>query len=80
MLLKNDSWKNISKNLGVFLSYEIKKFFYNLFFETKNLKAIWDVMKLRKKFKKKKEEIMALAKNPDAINKWIEYGNINNNK
>jgi len=72
LLFKNEYRANIFKDFWPIFSYELKKFFYILFFDFKDIKAIGDALKLRSKMKKKSEFILSNSKaDKDMINKWI---------
>ncbi|MFA6422676.1 MAG: glycosyltransferase family 2 protein [Candidatus Buchananbacteria bacterium] len=72
LLKKNEFKKNFMKDFWTIFPYEMKKFFYFLLFDFKNLKAIGEVFKLGSKMKKKGDLIKNNSKaSSEMINKWI---------
>lgn len=72
LLLKNEFGQNLRRYFFAIFFYELKKFFYVLFFEWSSLKEIAVVLKLLPKMLKKRKAIMARVKvGPEEIGKWI---------
>ncbi len=57
-LIKNESFENFLKDLPFIFFYELKKFFYILFFEQSTLKAILEIIKKLPQMLKKRKYIM----------------------
>jgi len=72
VLTKNESFINFLKDLPWILFYELKKFFYILFFEQKTLVAIPEFFAKLPKMLKKRKLIMKNKKiKPKEMRKWI---------
>lgn len=73
LLLKNEDFVNFKKDFWQIFWFELKKFFYLLFFERETLRALKDVFALRKKMFKKRQEIKAKTKiKPEEIRVWFQ--------
>ncbi len=72
LLLKNETSKDFWHNFWPILWQEIKKFFYVLFLEPKNFKALIEVIKLLPKTLKKRKIIRARQKVSGVAEYWFK--------
>lgn len=71
-IFKNDFLKNIIKDFHKIFFYEISKFLYILFFETKTLKAYYKILLSLPQILKWRKKIMTSAKiKPEDMRRWI---------
>lgn len=72
LLVKNDFFKNQTRDFIFIFFRELKRFFYILFFETKSLKAYRDFFLGLGKMRKKRRLILKNKKAWENFRKWIE--------
>jgi len=73
ILLSDEYYANLFHYLPQILWYELMKFFYTLFFETRNLKAIAEILALSGKIRRKRKFIFSSAKiSAQEIRKWYK--------
>lgn len=64
---------NLWRYLPLICWYELKKFFYVLFFEPRSLKAIGEVLKLSGRIRRKRKELLSRAKiSAKDLRKWYK--------
>ncbi|MDZ7798394.1 MAG: glycosyltransferase family 2 protein [Patescibacteria group bacterium] len=71
MYLKNEYVSNFFKDFYYIVPRELKRFFYILFFEIKNIKAYFQFFKYFNKMLKKREQVLK-PKNIKSIREWLK--------
>jgi GT2 family glycosyltransferase len=73
LLLKNEHRQNFIRDFFHIVFFEMKKAIYVLFFETKNISALLEVVKMSRKMRKKRKIILKKSKSNHAqIYNWIK--------